>query len=946
MPESDPSPLTAARGAARADALAVALVLAVAGLAASFVARNSDLWLHLAAGRLVAQGDYRFGTDPFADAERYWANHAWLWDWGAYLAFATLGGAALVALKAAAAVGTAALMFAATRPRGPLWLCAGCALLGAVAMAPRLLLQPAVASYLLLAACLACLATGRRLAAVPVLVAVWANVDSWFVLGPALVLLFWVGRRLAPERAALPPWPAWLVPAALVAWVLNPHHVFALQPPMELAAWGTDLAADPRFAGVFASPWRWGQFGEAGGYSPAAWAHAALLVLGAASFAANRAAVRSWRGPVWLAFAVLGAWQARLVPFFAVVGAPVCAANLCEVWPGVALARPGRALVLAAASALAALAWYGWLTGVHTRERGAAWAVHSDPGLERAALDLKEWRAAHPGGRALVTHPDLAHYVAWHAPEARGFVDARLHLFAGRATAFAAHSRALGLLPDATDDDRAGLAVAFEAVLLYDPDGGRMTRALAGSGWELARVSGAAALLVPPGAGARYDAPGEAFGGGGTLPVAGGGPPSLEGPNGSGPVRERGRGGSWPADAATVYLRAAESDRGDPTALGLLAVRAARVGIETDPNDPLAWAALGRAYLALGSRGIERDAGAALSPLVHMRFVQATGALARAVALNPDLGAAHDALARLYARRNVLDLAHRHARRVADLVRRTGRGPGEPAETFAARAEQTEQTADALEATLVEAENRYLIRTSGRAGDPLAKARAAVELGLVERAVGVLLAAHPDLYGGDGLRLLADLLLQTGRFAECRALLDRAELLRNPDALGYYELPRRGRTPYRFRAYDWLDACQRAAAGNYPEAGAALERLAGRALAEEEQARRALGRGGATFLAGEVGLAAPPRPVLARLAGAPELLALTDLLGRAVELGATRGDLLTVAGALELERGSPAAARERFRAALGAFAPVRESGLPVPGEPLAARYHDVLRGRP
>ncbi|MBP3955165.1 hypothetical protein J8F10_07710 [Gemmata sp. G18] len=32
----------------------------------AFVARNSDVWLHLATGRLVAHGDYHFGADPFA----------------------------------------------------------------------------------------------------------------------------------------------------------------------------------------------------------------------------------------------------------------------------------------------------------------------------------------------------------------------------------------------------------------------------------------------------------------------------------------------------------------------------------------------------------------------------------------------------------------------------------------------------------------------------------------------------------------------------------------------------------------------------------------------------------------------------------------------------------------------------------------------------------------
>src|SRR5947209_15409150 len=84
------------------DAVLAALVLTFAFLAASFAARNSDLWLHLATGRLLAHGDYTFGTDPFAYTTPgiYWANHAWLFDLLLYAGHQALGGAALVALKA------------------------------------------------------------------------------------------------------------------------------------------------------------------------------------------------------------------------------------------------------------------------------------------------------------------------------------------------------------------------------------------------------------------------------------------------------------------------------------------------------------------------------------------------------------------------------------------------------------------------------------------------------------------------------------------------------------------------------------------------------------------------------------------------------------------------------------------------------------------------------
>src|SRR5579859_7735619 len=54
------------------------VVLVFAFVVSSFAVRNSDFWLHLASGRLLAQGEYHFGVDnfTFSNAEAYWVNHA------------------------------------------------------------------------------------------------------------------------------------------------------------------------------------------------------------------------------------------------------------------------------------------------------------------------------------------------------------------------------------------------------------------------------------------------------------------------------------------------------------------------------------------------------------------------------------------------------------------------------------------------------------------------------------------------------------------------------------------------------------------------------------------------------------------------------------------------------------------------------------------------------
>ena len=70
-------------------------VLALAFLLGAFAVRNSDFWLHLATGRLIASGQYSFGTDPFSytTAGVPWVNHAWLFDLVLYGLYRVAGGA-------------------------------------------------------------------------------------------------------------------------------------------------------------------------------------------------------------------------------------------------------------------------------------------------------------------------------------------------------------------------------------------------------------------------------------------------------------------------------------------------------------------------------------------------------------------------------------------------------------------------------------------------------------------------------------------------------------------------------------------------------------------------------------------------------------------------------------------------------------------------------------
>jgi hypothetical protein len=273
---------------------------------------------------------------------------------------------------------------------------------------------------------------------------------------------------------------------------------------------------------------------------------------------------------------------------------------------------------------------------------------------------------------------------------------------------------------------------------------------------------------------------------------------------------------------------------------------------------------------------------------------------------------------------------------------------GESAEAFAERVGRIAKLVESLEAAIQDAENRFLIRTVALAGDPLARARIAAELGLTQKAIDVLLKSHPDLYGVVGIGVLADLLLQTGQAAECRVLLDRAELRRNTNVLGFYHLPRRPNTdgshwPYEFLTYDWLDLCQCAASGRYGAASGAIDRLCDRLEVEERVSTPPLSAASTVLIAGEIGMGVPPIPMLARLASVPDHRRMNQLLAHTKSLSVTRADLITLAGVLELERGELKGAEARFRSAISLYARAKSSVLSLPGEPLAARYHEMIR---
>jgi hypothetical protein len=457
------------------DFLLLAALLVFAFLVASFPAANSDLLGHLALGRLWTEGKYHFGEEPFTwnGEQSYWVNPSWLFDVCAYWLYQHDGydGALLVALKALAVAIVAGLMVATgRRPGRSLAVPVACAALAVLTMSPRLYVQPACVSLLLLGLTLWLLRRPRlwqeraggavapsylSFWLLPPVFALWANLDDWFLLGPLAVLLYLVGgllegnegradERHAGERRTL----TTALVVGLAACCINPFGIYVFQLPEQLglSAGARAVAAEGLSQRYSLSPLDSAYWAQPGvGLSIAGLAFFPLLLLGLASFVlAARGpfggrALRDWRLPLWLVFSLMAVYTIRAIPLFAVVAAPVMALNFLDLPARRATGQPTikrlrwsvalRAALLVVAVAAAVAAWPGWLQAVPHDTRHVGWQLAPDPSLQRAAVQIKAWRdndLLPAGARWFNLSPEAAEYLAWYAPGEKAFLDTRL----------------------------------------------------------------------------------------------------------------------------------------------------------------------------------------------------------------------------------------------------------------------------------------------------------------------------------------------------------------------------------------------------------------------------------------------------------------------------------------------------------------------------------------
>ncbi len=231
------------------------LPLLVVGLAAAFALRrleNTDTWWHLASGRWIV----KHGTIPGMDTlswtvpDHPWINVQWLYDviiYGIY----RLGGPSLLVISSALCytAAIAILLVNVRRHIGPIAAAVLCAWAVMISQ-ERYEIRPEMISYLLLSVMIWLYATGRvpnsrRLWAVPVVMCLWANTHSLFVLGMVIIISQMAGVLITDLPILPSGWRRPVEPAvrkrilatgavALAATLINPFFIRGATFPFKL----------------------------------------------------------------------------------------------------------------------------------------------------------------------------------------------------------------------------------------------------------------------------------------------------------------------------------------------------------------------------------------------------------------------------------------------------------------------------------------------------------------------------------------------------------------------------------------------------------------------------------------------------------------------------------------------------------------------------------------
>ena len=444
-------------GLERARRLSPAAVLLVAAALAFRSLDDSDTWWHLAGGRWIAANGRVPTTDPFSHTvpDHAWVNLQWLYDLVLYGLYRLGGSVALVLAAVAAFTGTTALLLRTLRNWVSPLVAGILALVGVIVAEERFLIRPEMVSLPLLALLLWILladrdARGRRLAWLPLLILLWVNTHSLFVIGLFCIACATVaalgvqGVAYAQGRATQSKERtrrlAIFAALSLIAALANPYFVQGFLFPLELLTRIDGSSSVYQSIGEFRPPWS-GYFETLPITVYQSLTIVSVVVVAAALLvqaAARKRGGATFRPGALALFAALlyvSTLARRNIALFALGGLPTLAMALAVLhgalrpsWRRIAervelAVAPVFCMACAAFTVFVATnAYYRWNGSTHTFGAGvfeANFPVHASDFAREAKLAPKLYNDLSAGG-----------YLTYSEPVEGGvFVDGRLEVY-------------------------------------------------------------------------------------------------------------------------------------------------------------------------------------------------------------------------------------------------------------------------------------------------------------------------------------------------------------------------------------------------------------------------------------------------------------------------------------------------------------------------------------
>jgi hypothetical protein len=428
------------------DRLFRALLAPALVFMATAVDRNyqTDLWHHLARGRLLVEGGERVDDDRFTYTVpgRPFRDVNWGWQ-AAFYGLYLVGGLPLVQAANSAVLALAVgLLFRLARRRSgsPAAACAAC-LFAFFGLWQLLIIRPQSLSLLLFVVLLNVLDAAERrprlLALPPLVLAVWVNLHGGFPIGLVLLGAYTLGEVLG----------AWFQAP-------NPDDVRGAHAPRPFGAalracwpWLASCAASA--AATLANPYGWRVYDYVGRTSAAArgrridewlppgldsltgkvWAASVVLTLALFALPGRRPRLRDV--VVLACFLPATCGSVRMVAWWLLVSAPVLAAQLAAAAPRLRALDAGddrpspSAATACAALALGCLLCLPWLEHFNPALRLPGRGHRTEEDLQAVADRLADG----PGGR-LFTRFAWGEYLGWAlAPRHTVFMDGRIEIF-------------------------------------------------------------------------------------------------------------------------------------------------------------------------------------------------------------------------------------------------------------------------------------------------------------------------------------------------------------------------------------------------------------------------------------------------------------------------------------------------------------------------------------